>query len=163
MRLVLLFISNVNLEEGFRIRQLLDEILSSPRLKEGVAWKHVKYSAGQIIIQKGDIGSSFFLIDEGDVRVLGSNEVNENALATQGLCDLSKGDIFGDFCLYGTHPRSASVVALCNVCLLEIRNDMLSVYLDDHPIDGYLFLKALSEVMISRLKVANDRIESLMK
>lgn len=153
----------MRLEEKLIMKHLLDEILSSPRLSEGVAWKYVNYKAGEKIIQKGDIGSAFFLIDKGSVRVLGGSEVQVDILLTQGLCDLSKGDIFGDICLYGTHRRSASVVALNEVSLIEIRNDMLSVYLDDHPIEGYLFLKALSEITASRLEVANERIENLIR
>ncbi|PPD35079.1 MAG: cyclic nucleotide-binding protein [Methylomonas sp.] len=145
------------------MKHLLDEILSSPRLLEGVAWKYVKYKAGEKIFQKGDVGSAFFLIDEGNVRVLSGDEHDVDILLTEGLCDLSKGDIFGDICLYGTHRRSASVVALSEIVLVEIRNDMLSVYLDDHPIEGYLFLKALSEITASRLEAANDRIEYLLR
>lgn len=145
------------------MKHLLDEILSSPRLLEGVAWKYVDYKAGEKVFQKGDVGSAFFLIDKGNVRVLGGAELDVDILLTQGLCDLTKGDIFGDICLYGTHLRSASVVALNDVTLIEIRNDMLSVYLDDHPIEGYLFLKSLSEITASRLEAANERIESLIR
>jgi CRP-like cAMP-binding protein len=145
------------------MKQLLDEILSSPRLMEGVAWKRVRYKAGERIIEKGEVGHAFFLIEDGGVRVFGGTGAGEDLLETQGLCDLSKDEVFGDICLYGTRHRSASVVAISDVRLVEIRNDMLSVYLDDHPVEGYLFLKVLSEVMISRLVAANERIENLMR
>lgn len=145
------------------MKQLLDEILSSPRLMEGVAWKRVRYKAGERIIEKGEVGHAFFLIEDGDVRVFGGSGAGEDLLETQGLCDLSEDEVFGDICLYGTRHRSASVVAISDVRLVEIRTDMFSVYLDDHPVEGYLFLKVLSEVMISRLVAANERIENLMR
>lgn len=147
---------------GLGMKQLLEEILRSPQLVEGAAWKRVKYKAGEKIIEKGEIGSTLFLVEAGGVRVLGGAELEGEIRITPGICDLETGAIFGDICLYGTHRRSASVVALNDVCLLEVRSDMLSIYLDDHPIEGYLFLKALFEIMAIRLETANDRIEKLL-
>lgn len=144
------------------MKQILDEILSSPQFSEGSAWKRVVYTAGEKIIEKGDVGSTLVLIEEGAVRVLGGAELEGNVKITPGICDLDAGAVFGDICLYGTHRRTASVVALKNTRVLEIRTDMLSVYLDDHPIEGYLFLKALFEIMATRLETANERIEKLL-
>lgn len=144
------------------MKQILDEILSSPQFSEGSAWKRVVYTAGEKIIEKGDVGSTLVLIEEGAVRVLGGAELEGNIKITPGICDLDAGAVFGDICLYGTHRRTASVVALKNTRVLEIRTDMLSVYLDDHPIEGYLFLKALFEIMATRLETANERIEKLL-
>lgn len=144
------------------MKQILDEILSSPQFSEGSAWKRVVYTAGEKIIEKGDVGSTLVLIEEGAVRVLGGAELEGNIKITPGLCDLDAGAVFGDICLYGTHRRTASVIALKNTRVLEIRTDMLSVYLDDHPIEGYLFLKALFEIMATRLETANERIEKLL-
>ena len=96
------------------------------------------------------------------VRVLGEAEFEGNVRVTPGLCDLKAGAIFGDICLYEARPRTASVIALTDICILEIRSDMLSVYLDDHPIQGYLFLKGLFEIMTIRLELANDRVDKLL-
>lgn len=150
------------LDEKVGMKQLLDKILSSPQLLEGVAWKRINYKAGEKIIEKGELGSTLFLIEDGDVRVLGGADVEKNVQISPGLCDLSKGAIFGDICLYGVHRRTASVAAINDVCILEIRSDMLSVYLDDHPVEGYLFLKGLFGIMASRVETANERIEKLL-
>ncbi|MBS4049635.1 Crp/Fnr family transcriptional regulator [Methylomonas rivi] len=144
------------------MKQILDEILRSPQFAEGGAWKHAWYGAGDKIIEKGDVGNTLILVEEGAVRVLGGAELEGKVRITPGLCDLQAGAVFGDICLYGSHRRTASVVALTDTRVLEIRSDMLSVYLDDHPIEGYLFLKALFEIMAVRLETANDRIEKLL-
>lgn len=144
------------------MKQILDDILNSPQFAEGSAWKRVHYKAGDKIIEKGELGSTLILVEEGSVRVLGGAELEGKVKITPGLCDLAAGAIFGDICLYGAHRRTASVVALIDTRVLEIRSDMLSVYLDDHPIEGYLFLKALFEIMATRLETANDRIEKLL-
>ncbi|MCK9606010.1 MAG: cyclic nucleotide-binding domain-containing protein [Methylomonas sp.] len=144
------------------MKQVLDEILNSPQFVEGAAWRRVRYKANEKIIEKGELGSSMFLIEVGNVRVLGGAELEKDIKITPGLCDLDAGSVFGDICLYGMHRRTASVIALTDVSILEIRSDMLSVYLDDHPIEGYLFLKGLFEIMAIRLETANDRIEKLL-
>ncbi|CAG1021796.1 cyclic nucleotide-binding domain-containing protein [Methylomonas sp. LL1] len=144
------------------MEQILNEILSEPQFAEGSAWKRCWYHAGEKIIEKGELGSTLFFVEEGQVRVLGGAEIEGNKKINPGLCDMNAGSVFGDICLYGSHRRTASVVALTDVCILEIRSDMLSIYLDDHPVQGYLFLKAMFQVMVLRLELANDRIEKLL-
>ena len=144
------------------MKRILDEILSSPRFAEGSGWERRWHKAGEKIVEKGETGATLFLVEKGVVRVLGEAEIDGSVRITPGLCDLEAGALFGDICLYGEHRRTASVVALDDACLLEIRSDMLSAYLDDHPIQGYLFLKALFEVMARRLELANERIDKLL-
>lgn len=144
------------------MKHILDEILNSPQFSEGSAWKRLWYKAGDRIIEKGELGSALFLVEKGVVRVLGEAEIEGEVRVAPGLCDLDAGAIFGDICLYGSHRRTASVVALTDICILEIRSDMLSIYLDDHPIQGYLFLKWLFEIMAVRLELANERVNKLL-
>lgn len=144
------------------MKHILNDILNSPRFSEGTAWKRLYYKAGEKIIEKGEIGSSLFLVEEGTVRVLGGAELDGEVRIMPGLCDLGEGSVFGDVCLYGSHQRTATVVCLTEVEVLEIRSDMLSVYLDDHPVQGYLFLKALFGIMAKRLELANERIDKLL-
>jgi CRP/FNR family cyclic AMP-dependent transcriptional regulator len=144
------------------MKQILDDILQSPQLAEGSAWKRKCYTAGDKIVIRGESGSSLFLIEEGRVQVSGGGDLEHDMGVSLGLIDLEKGAIFGDICLYGIHPRTATVSALTDVTVLEIRCDMLSVYLDDHPVEGYLFLRELFEIMAARLEIANDRVEKLL-
>jgi CRP/FNR family transcriptional regulator, cyclic AMP receptor protein len=144
------------------MKDIFGEILKNPLFPEGTAWTRLKFKAGEMIVQKGEIGKTLFLVEEGNVRVLGGAELEGNRKISPGLCDLQPGAIFGDVCLYGTHQRSASVMALNDVCVLEIDSGMLSIYLDEHPAQGYPFLKALFQIMSKRLALANDRIEYLL-
>lgn len=151
---------------GFRVhkgmKKILDELLSSPQFLEGDAWQKRWYKANEKVIEKGDVGNSLFLLEEGQLRVLGGAEVNGSIKVNPGLCDLDAGALFGDICLYGDHRRTASVISLTDACIIEIRSEMLSGYLDAHPTLGYLFLKALFKVMAQRVELANERIENLL-
>jgi CRP/FNR family transcriptional regulator, cyclic AMP receptor protein len=141
---------------------IFSEILKNPLFPEGTAWQRRRFSTGEMIVHKGEIGKTLFFVEEGDVRVLGGAELEGNRKISPGLCDLKPGAIFGDVCLYGSHQRSASVMALSDVCVIEIDSGKLSKYLDDHPAQGYPFLKALFQIMSERLALANDRIEYLL-
>lgn len=144
------------------MKQVLDNILKSPQFIEGQAWHRRRYKANDKIIEQGDAGNTLFLVEEGKMRVLGGAEIEGKVKVNPGLGDLEVGALFGDICLYGGHRRTASVVALTDACVLEIRSDMLSIYLDNHPTQGYLFLKALFKVMVNRMELANERVERLL-
>lgn len=144
------------------MKDILWGILSNAQFQEGVAWKRRQVNTGEIIIRKGELGDTLFFLEQGVVRVLGDAELGEKQHISPGLCDLGAGAVFGDVCLYEPQKRTASVVALSNVQLLEINGSMLSVYLDDHPVEGYLFLKTLFQTMVNRLALANDRIGHLL-
>ena len=88
-------------------------------------------------------------------------DIDNRAPVRAGICDLEPGDVFGEICLYGAHPRSASVVALTEGSLVEVDGERLSVFLDAHPIEGYLLLKELFQTMGRRLHLANQRVEKL--
>ena len=144
------------------MKELFGDLLANAQFCEGTAWKRYRLHAGETILKKGEQGNTLFFLEEGVVRVLGGAELDGKRRISPGLCDLEAGAVFGDVCLYEARERTASVVALSEVCLLEIRSDMLSIYLDDHPVQGYLFLKALFQAMSNRLGLANDRIEHLL-
>ena len=144
------------------MKQLLNRILSAKQLAEGVAWERKQYQPNELIIKKGDIGRSFFYMEKGVARVTGEVELENQASIKPGLCDLEVGTIFGEMCLHQSLVRMATVVALTEVELLEIDGERFSIYLDDNPINGYLFYKALFEVMTNRLDTANQRVENIM-
>lgn len=147
---------------SINIKDIFLDIVINTQFQEGVAWKRRQVSAGEVILRQGEMGDTLFFVEEGVVRVLGNAELGEKQRISPGLCDLGAGAVFGDVCLYEPQERTASVVALSDVRLIEINGSMLSVHLDDHPVEGYLFLKALFQTMVKRLALANDRIGHLL-
>ena len=144
------------------MKAIVDNLISNPSLPEGVAWQRYNLEIGAVIVRKGDWGNSLFFLEEGCVRVLGVAELSENQFINPGLCDLSAGIVFGDVCLFSPQERTATVVALTHICIIEIDAALLRSYLDDHPIEGYSFLKSLFLSMTNRLALANHRVEHLL-
>ncbi|KAK3718978.1 hypothetical protein QZH41_013143 [Actinostola sp. cb2023] len=71
----------------------------------------VKHSAGEVIIQQGDEGDNFYIIDSGEVEVLVNNAV---------VNTISEGGSFGELALiYGT-PRAATIKGKTDIKLWAI-------------------------------------------
>jgi CRP-like cAMP-binding protein len=140
----------------------LQEILEDPRFSESNAWQRRPFKVNELIFDEGDAGKTFFYIEKGGLTVTIQVELENRKTIKAGIFDLQQGDIFGEMCLYRSRFRTASVTAVTDGCLLEIEGEKLSVYLDDNPIQGYLFYKQLFEVVAERLSRANRRAETLL-
>jgi putative ABC transport system ATP-binding protein len=100
--------SDVVLHDALRICEFLRPIelfkTLTPRQLTDVAEKMSKrhYDAGETIIRKGDLGTEFFLVSDGEVEVI---------RADQEVARLGPGNFFGEVALISGEPRNATVVA----------------------------------------------------
>lgn len=144
------------------LKNLIQDIISDVTFSEFVAWRRFHFHANEVIIQEGETGKSLYFIEEGNLRLTVMVMLENQRHMQTGLCDVSHGDIFGEGCLYQSQQHKASVTAISDGCLLEINGERLSIYLDAHPIRGYLFFKKLFETLTERLNRANHRVEHLL-
>jgi len=107
---------------------------------------------GTVLIQEGDIGSSFYILTGGEVQVK-KQDLVLNVLRT--------GECFGEMAYLGKQKfqRSASVTALTEVTVLEIRAETLpkASELCRHHFNG-----AFLELLVDRLSAANLRLSQLL-
>lgn len=74
------------------------------------------FEAGTSVIKEGDAGDKFYLIRQGEVKVLrGSDQ--------QLLATLGEGDFFGEMALLLDQPRNASVVTTEDTVLYSLSQD----------------------------------------
>lgn len=143
------------------LNNTIRDILADPHFPEGTAWIRQHFKQDETIIREGEEGRTLFYIESGKVRVTGQVKLEQEHKVQTGLSDLQLGDIFGEICLYKSQMRTATVKAISDVDIIEIDGEILSLYLDAHPVLGYLFLKDLFEILIVRLDRANHRVEDI--
>ena len=139
----------------------VQSLLSSPRLREGVAWTRRGFNPADTLIAEGSRGESLFIVEEGRLAVLGWAQVQSQPGMEILLSELTIGDVFGESSLIDECPSLATVRALTPGSVLEINGAMLTVYLDDHPQQGYLFFKQLLAAELSNLARANRGVLEL--
>jgi len=79
-------------------------------------------TAGEVVIAQGSIGSSFFILTSGTVKVVRAAPPSGEVV----LARLTEGSFFGEMALLSGAPRAASVVAEDEAECLEISAELLA-------------------------------------
>jgi serine/threonine protein kinase len=149
------------LEQGFAESEKFDTLrkLEFFRLFSDVElWEVLRlatwHKAGRdaVLIQESDIGSSFFILISGEVKVVKQERL---------LNVLKAGECFGEMAYLGKQKfqRSASVVALSEIAVIEIRAETLAKASD---LCRHHFHGAFLELLVDRLAMANMRLSQLL-
>ncbi|MGC9362013.1 MAG: cyclic nucleotide-binding domain-containing protein [Candidatus Syntrophosphaera sp.] len=118
--------------------------------------KTVKYKKGDSIMLENESGSCLYIIKKGRVEVNKALESAETPFAQ--LSVMEEGDFFGEMSLLNDTPRSAKIIALENVELLEIpKDDFINLSLSQPAV-----MFNLIRILSSRLRVTNERFTELM-
>ncbi len=104
------------------------------------------------LIHENDIGSSFFILVSGEVKVVKQERL---------LNVLKAGECFGEMAYLGKQKfqRSASIVSLSDITVIEIRAETLSKASD---LCRHHFHGAFLELLVDRLTMANLRLSQLL-
>ena len=111
-----------------------------------------KFPTGKVLVKEGDVGSSFFLLTEGEVYVTKTGKM---------LTALNKGDCFGEMAYIdkANAQRSASIVAAMPVTIIKIKSEAL-----EHASDNLQlrFNRAFLRILVRRLAYTNTELASLV-
>jgi len=113
-----------------------------------------RYQAGEIIIQENDLGETAYVITQGQVEV--SKELQGQKVH---LAYLGAGETFGEMSMIDEKPRSATVTAVSETVVSEIRRDD---FFNSFQTDPQVALQLL-KVLFERLREADARILELQK
>ncbi len=95
---------------------LLESLTSYERSKIADALSTQKYPAGHTIIEEGDPGESFFILESGEAEVFKKGKEGP-------IHKYRKGDYFGELALLNDKPRAASVVSVTEIKLATLGKD----------------------------------------
>src|SRR5688500_17555811 len=86
-----------------------------------------KYKTGEVVFNKGDKGSSMYVVLSGGVQIFLPGNGPEDPRVV--LKDARTGEYFGELSLFDDKPRSASVEAIVETTLLELTREEFGEHL----------------------------------
>jgi CRP/FNR family cyclic AMP-dependent transcriptional regulator len=108
-------LSTVDLFQGLSKREL-QRLMGST--------KELAFEAGDEVVKEGDEDGRFYLLLEGEARIVQGRRV---------LATLGAGDYFGEISLIDGEPRSATVLATTPIRALTLARWNFRALLDEHP------------------------------
>ncbi len=91
--------------------------------------KDVNFKKGDVIFREGEEGDSFYFIKNGKVGIYASYGQDSG----ECLTSLDAGNYFGEMAVIETYPRSATAVAIEDVCVTELTADEINDYFKSDP------------------------------
>jgi CRP-like cAMP-binding protein len=107
------------------------------------------YEHGEVILRKGEAGDYMFVIQDGQVEILGEFEGQEVRLAVG-----QAGEVIGEMAIFERQTRSATVRALGKARVLTIDEKTFLRYVHQDPSLAYQLLKMMS----NRVRKLNSQL-----
>lgn len=141
----------VRLKKAFLFQGLPDEAL------EVLAQKmtHQKLATNEVLFRRGDQGDSLYIIEEGRIKIV--REEGKGGEVILNHC--GPGEAIGEMSLFDLEPRSASVIAVTNSQVLQLKREAFFELLDQRPDVSLVLLQSLS----SRLRFASTYIQKAIE
>jgi CRP/FNR family transcriptional regulator, cyclic AMP receptor protein len=113
----------------------------------------VRMATGESFITEGEMGTSFFVLESGQVRV--HKDADGEAVV---LCEFGPGAAFGEMSLLAVRPRSATIVAIEDCVAIEITNRSLFELYEDNTEQFAMLVMNLGREVARRLWETNERL-----
>lgn len=135
------------LKNTLMFRELSDEALAN------VAQKALKRTVekGGVLMRKGEAGDSLFLIHSGWVKIVTEDSKGDELIINK----CGPGETIGEMSLLDSGTRSATVVALEDTGVLELKQDVFHRILDERPDVSLAIIRSYSD----RLRFSTTYIE----
>ncbi len=124
-----------------------------------------EFPAGAVIIQEGEPGDSLFIMQAGEVEitkqltlVLDEDTPKERVMIR---LNAENGVYFGEMALLENETRSATVTALTDCSLLELRQKDFLELIEQNPVMGVKLLLRLAQVLSRHLRKTNQDVVKL--
>jgi cAMP-dependent protein kinase regulator len=111
---------------------LLSTLTPYERSKIADALETFKYPPGHTIIQQGDIGTAFYLLEDGECDAYKEVEGQE----AKKVKEYKKGDFFGELALLNDAPRAASIISASEVKVATLGKSAFARLLG--PVEGIM-------------------------
>jgi len=141
----------VRLKKAFMFEGLPDDVLQA--LAQKIT--HQKLTAESVLFHRGDAGDALYIIDEGEVKIVRENEQGGEVVLNR----CGPGEAIGEMSLFDQEPRSATIVAVTDSEVLELKREAFFELLDQRPDVALILIRSIS----SRLRFASTYIQKAIE
>jgi CRP-like cAMP-binding protein len=110
-----------------------------------------KVAKGDILMKKGEVGDSLFLIQQGWVKIVTEDSKGDELIINK----CGPGETIGEMALLDRSPRSATVIALEDAEVVELKQDVFEKVLNQRPDVSLSIIRSYSD----RLRFSTTYIE----
>lgn len=115
----------------------------------------LEFQPGETIIQEGDIGDSYYMMDSGTAHVWKNVEGQEKL----DFGTLHPGDSFGEMALIDDEPRAATVIADTEICMYRMTRQNFKSILSHSPRVAEFILRLMNQ----RFRESEDRTVKVLQ
>jgi CRP-like cAMP-binding protein len=136
---------------------LFEDLTLLERVKIARYFRKKTYSAGTAIFREGEAADRMFVIRDGAVKVTKNVQGEEKVLV-----NIVDGNFIGEMGLLEESPRSASVIAISNVEMLELFRINLLQIVRSLPAIGVKIMYNFARILAQRIRQSGERIKDLL-
>ena len=119
-------------------------------------FRRVPFKASDIILKEGEIGSAFYIVMQGALKVYLPQEIAsgpELRASDVKLNVLQAGDCFGEYAMIDRSPASASIIAITDGALIKVAAADFNQILDANDRIAKIFYRNVLHILIRRLRI----------
>lgn len=116
------------------------------------------FSKGEVIFREGDLGNTFYQIEDGLAGVY----LHYGDAEQRKLTEMKPGQYFGEMAVIEAWPRSTTIVAETDLCVMEISEKELNAYFTENP-DRILALMKQLGSRIRSLTAEYDEVKAFLQ
>ena len=128
-----------------------EDVKSLRNVYEGMSVKN--YRKGEIIINEGEVGDEFYILNEGSVHI--SRKTPAGDVIALADLDASMNIFFGETALISDDTRSATVSALTDCKVIVLSSKKFHELCNKDPVVGYRVLTVLARRMAKTIRDTN--------
>ena len=128
-------------------KNVTDEVLADVAIKASTR----KLVKDEVLMRKGETGDSLFMIHDGWVKIVTEDSKGDELI----LNKCGPGETIGEMALLDGSPRSATVIALNDAEVLELKKDVFEEILEQRSDVSLAIIRSYSD----RLRFATTYIE----
>lgn len=113
-----------------------------------------EYDIDDCIVKEGEIDSYFYIIIDGTVSVL----VTQQNAKDVYICTLGKNEVFGEAALFMNIPRTAKIVASVPTTVLRIARHEFLDFIKKNTKGGFSILMLIIYSLLKKLREANQEL-----